>query len=357
MSERIDETVLTYAADVLVRDFMCVSKDEQVVITTDSAADQRGVRAVFNAACMQGAKAVILTVPQMPYQGLLADPYIPEPVAAAVKDADVWFDMAFPYMAGSTMHAEAMKLGRVRSLQLADLGAEGIERLFGYVDLDRLYALQQLLDGLVGAAAGKEARVTNERGTDITFTIAPTVTKKLRHTNVPGTYTPPGSAVIYPELSSVRGTVVIDAAFHEYHTLLRWPIRIEVDGKIAAVSGGGPERAIMERALRRAGGGAFGSIIHFSIGFHPAARLQGRSFIEDIRVLGNNAIGFGIPWWLPGGGENHPDGVVTMQSIWIDGRQILADGVIAAPDEARAQSEELAATLQRGAGAKPTVRV
>jgi leucyl aminopeptidase (aminopeptidase T) len=357
MSERIDETVLTYAADVLVRDFMCVGRDEQVVITTDSAADRRGVQAVFNAASMQGAKTVILTVPQMPYQGLLADPYIPEPVAAACKNADVWFDMSFPYMAGSTMHAEAMKLGRARSLQLADLGGEGIERLFGYVDLDLLYGLQHELDALVSGAAGKQARVTNERGTDITFTIGPTVTKKLRHTNVPGTYTPPGSAVIYPELSSVRGTVVIDAAFHEYHTLLRWPIRIDVDGKITAVSGGGPERAIMERALKRAGGGEYGSIIHFSIGFHPAARLQGRSFIEDIRVLGNNAIGFGIPWWLPGGGENHPDGVVTMQSVWIDGEQIVADGRIVAPLDARRRSEELQASLQRGAGAKPAVRV
>jgi hypothetical protein len=87
----------------------------------------------------------------------------------------------------------------------------------------------------------------------------------------------------------------------------------------------------MERALKRAGGGQYGSIIHFSHGFHPAARLTGASFIEDIRVKGNNAVGLGIPWWLPGGGENHPDAVVLMQSMWIDGQQIVSEGAIVGP--------------------------
>ena len=48
-------------------------------------------------------------------------------------------------------------------------------------------------------------------------------------------------------------------------------------------------------------------------------------------MAGYNAIGLGLPFWVPGGGENHPDCVISMQSLWIEGRQILSDGVIVAP--------------------------
>jgi 2,5-dihydroxypyridine 5,6-dioxygenase len=52
-------------------------------------------------------------------------------------------------------------------------------------------------------------------------------------------------------------------------------------------------------------------------------------------VKGNNAIGLGIPWWLPGGGENHPDAVVLSQSMWIDGKPVVRDGSLVPPDLAR----------------------
>ena len=37
-------------------------------------------------------------------------------------------------------------------------------------------------------------------------------------------------------------------------------------------------------------------------------------------------------WFGPeGGGENHPDAIMSMQSIEIDGRQIVKEGVIVGP--------------------------
>jgi hypothetical protein len=86
-----------------------------------------------------------------------------------------------------------------------------------------------------------------------------------------------------------------------------------------------------ERSLRRAGGGDFGHVIHFTVGFHPAARFSGTSFIEDIRSPGANAVGLGVPWWEPGGGENHPDAIMTTQSLWVRGQQIIRDGMVIAP--------------------------
>ena len=88
----------------------------------------------------------------------------------------------------------------------------------------------------------------------------------------------------------------------------------------------------MDRALRRAGRGGYGHVIHFSYGFHPAARFRGSCFVEDIRVGGCNAIGLGTPWWAPGGGENHPDGIVARQSLSVGGLQVVEDGVLVGPE-------------------------
>jgi leucyl aminopeptidase (aminopeptidase T) len=333
-----DQTKLAVAATFIVRDFMCVKAGEQLLITADTASDPVAVQALLEAAKVQKARAAVVTIPQLPFQGALADPYVPEPLGAAVKSCDVWLDITFPYLAGSKVHDEAMKQKRARCLMFHDLDGGGIARLFAGVDFERLFDLQEAMDGVVNASTGKTCRVTNAAGTDVTFTIGRPATRKIRRIDQPGTYTPPGSAVIYPEIESVRGTVVVDAAFHEYFTLLRSQIRMQVDGRIREISGGGTDLKVMDRALKRAGGGKYGSIIHFSHGFHPAARFHAGSFIESIRAPGNNAVGLGIPWWEPGGGENHPDAVVTMQSMWIDGQQVVRDGAFALPELARLEA-------------------
>ena len=88
---------------------------------------------------------------------------------------------------------------------------------------------------------------------------------------------------------------------------------------------------MLERSLRRASGEGLGYIIHFTCGIHPAARYTGTCFLEDQRVLGYNAVGLGLPFWMPGGGENHPDAVLSKQSLWLDGEQIVKDGIIVGP--------------------------
>lgn len=339
---RFDASLLAVGAEAMVGDYMSVQRGEHVLVTADLATDREAIGAVVNSVRTRGARPAVLTIPQLPFQGSLADPDISDPVAAAVANCDVWFDMTFPYMAGSGAHSAAMKTKRVRSLLVGDLGSPGIARLFGAVDFDRLFAVQEALDMLIARSVGEECRFSNARGTDVIFKIARPATRKLRHTNQPGTYTPPGSAVIYPEPKSVRGRIVVDAAFHEWHGVLKAPITIDVDGRITALSGGGTDLQPMDRALRRASRGEYGSPIHFSHGFHPSARFAGASFIEDIRTVGCNAIGLGIPWWEEGGGENHPDAVITMQSLWIGGEQIVSDGNIVGPPEAARAERELA---------------
>jgi hypothetical protein len=295
-----------------------VRRGEHVVLTTDECTDPALIRVLSDSAAALGATPVVLSFSRLPFQGALADPFIPDPVAAAVCESDVWLDMSFPYMAGSTPFDKALERKRTRYLLLGDLDAAGFGRLYGRIDFDKLFALQSTADQLLAAAQGKAARITSPGGSDFRFTIGKPATVKHRRAEQPGAQTIPGSAIFYPELESVQGRIVLEAVFHEYYSVPREPLVIEVDGKVRSVSGDGDALA---------GGGEYGNVIHLTVGLNAAARMTGSSFIEDIRTVGCNAIGLGLPWWLPGGGENHPDGVVRQQSLWIEDELIIDKGV------------------------------
>jgi len=322
---------LSHAAEVVVRDYMAVRADENVLITADTASDPAAAQALLAAAERAGARPALMTIAQLPFQGGLADPYITPTLAGAVLGSDVWIDLTFPYLAGSHLYDEALKTKRIRYLLGGDMGADGMTRLFGRVDLDRYYAVHKAFDEMINAAIDKTVRITNALGTDVTFRLGKRGFEKPRRGDMPGGYLVPGSCTMFPDVESVKGEIVVGSVFHEYYAALGQPMTLEVDGKIRAVRGGGNERKVADRALRRAAGGEYGYVIHFTHGIHPAARVTGRSFIEDMRSVGNDAIGMGIPWWLPGGGENHPDAVLFMQSIELDGRKIVEDGAIVGP--------------------------
>lgn len=339
--ERAIGPELAAAADVLLCDYMALRSGESVLITADTETDMAAAQAIMNAALVAGARPSLMVIPQLPFQGALADPYVPPALAAAAASSAVWVDLTFPYLAGAHVQDEAIKTGRVRYLLGGDMGAGGLVRLFGKVDLDRYYAVHQGFDAIVDAAIGKPVRITDELGSDVSFILAKPGFKKPRRAEAAGMYLVPGSCTMFPELESVRGEIHVSAAFHEYYTPLAPPLVFRVAGRIQEVAGGGNDRRVMERALRRAAGGQYGHVIHFTHGIHPAARVTGTSFIEDMRATGNDAVGFGTPWWLPGGGENHPDAILTMQSIWIDGKPVVERGQIVAPTNLAELSDRL----------------
>ena len=323
---------LARAADVLAREMMCVKDGESVLVTADTGSDMTAVEAVQDAAYRLGAKVATITLaPPLPFQGALADEYLPDHVKAATAECDVWIDLCMPYLAGSKCYDRAVNNNRTRYFLGADMGSEEMVRLMGKVALDPLFALGDAFAEVIAGHAGKECRITNDLGTDVTFTLAATEGLALSKAIKPGGYFVPGTVLLIPELESVRGDVSTGVCFHEYYTEMAEPMTFRIDGKVQDVIGGGPENRVMRRALKRAGNGEFGYIVHFSCGIHPAARYTGRSFIEDQRVVGYDAVGLGLPPWEPGGGENHPDCIVSMQSIWLDGKQVVKDGSIAGP--------------------------
>jgi len=330
------------AAQAFLIDYLNYKGSEQLVITGDTAGDKAVIEALSAAAIAAGGRPLTIIIPQLPYQGKLADPYLQPALGAAVNNADVWVDVTFPYIAGSDLHAACMKQDRTRYMLASDMNADALLRLFGTCSMDDYFPLQDALDRKLAAGVGKTVRITSALGTDVSFTLGKPHSTRTRHAEKPGMYTIPGSCSLTPELESVKGRIVVETVFHEYYTPLKEPITIEVDGRIQRISGGGAERAILDRALIRAGGGQYGYIIHFTQGLHPQARFTGRCFVDDMRMLGSDAVGMGLPWWVPGGGENHPDAVMTMQSVWLDGQQIVDQGRIVNIEDAAAQKASAA---------------
>lgn len=317
---------LFHAAQAFLIDYLNYKESEQLVITTDTGGDQAVVRALSAAAIAAGGRPLVITLTQLPYQGKLANPYLSPALAAAVKASDVWVDVTFPYIAGSDVHAECMAQNRTRYMLASDMSSDALLRLFGQHGLDSYFSMQDTLDKFLAAKVGAKVRITNPLGTDVSFTLGKPHSTRVRRAEKPAMYTIPGTCTLNPEVESVQGRIVVETVFHEYYTPLKEPITIEVDGRIRKISGGGAEQAILDRALVRAGGGQYGYIIHFTHGLHPGARFTGKCFVDDMRVPGCNAVGMGLPWWLPGGGENHPDAVMTQQSIWIDGEKLVEQG-------------------------------
>lgn len=322
---------LDRGVEALLSDYLALKKGESLLITADSESDMEAVRAIFRGARALGAHPSILVFPQIPYQGGLADPYLPSTLEPASKSCDVWVDLTFPYLAGSRVFDQMVEAKKVRYLLGGDMGAGGIARLFGAVEMDAFYAVFEKLQRLFFESVGKVCRITDPKGTDVTFQIAKPGYLKPRRGDKPGGWLVPGACTVFPEIESVRGTICLSAVFHEYFSTLSEPIVLEVEGKIRKVSGPTSHRTVLDRSLRRAGNGEYGGIIHFTHGMIPSARADGHSFIEEMRVMGSDAVGMGLPWWVPGGGENHPDGIVHDQSIWIGEEKVVKDGLIVGP--------------------------
>ncbi|BBK40351.1 hypothetical protein STVA_03710 [Allostella vacuolata] len=339
---------LLRAADTLVQGQFAVAPGESVLITADSATEHRLIDAIAAAVVRAGARPLVALAPQLPFQGGLSDPYVSDSLKAAAVASDVWFDLCFPYHAGSAATSAAIAGNRCRYLLLATAGADSFERLYGCVDFAALMDFNLAFAAFVADAAGGPMRVACPLGTDLSCILDRPKLVRERVARTPGLHTVPGTQSFYPVQDSVRGRVVLQALFDEDHRILRRPITIAVDGRIRAVEGGAAEdRPSLERSLRRASGGRgdFGQCIHFTFGFHPAARLTGRHFIEDIRVPGSNAVGMGLPWWEPGGGENHPDGIGLDQSLWIGDRPVAEAGRLTGPPDLLRLYEAMARRL------------
>src|SRR5690606_12977973 len=143
MSTLATSSALLRAAQICVREYLCVDKADNVLITTDDAGDQKVVSALFAALYLEGVRGSVLTIPQLPLQGSLADPFMPATVLGAAMHCDAWIDLTYPYIAGSHAQSKAMERRAMKYLLGSDLKSDSMVWIFGDCDIHAVTAVME----------------------------------------------------------------------------------------------------------------------------------------------------------------------------------------------------------------------
>lgn len=312
----------------LVRDFMLVKPNENVVITADSSSDRRVVEAVANATFSIGAFPVILYYPTT---GKAFEEPV-KPIAEAVAVSDVWIEMAYSCAMHTPCFQKAMQYG-TRFTCLTGLDVTMITNTIGKVDYDVLIEFGEYLTALVQAS--DEVIIKDSNGTNL---VAYNRGRRVKHSGQRATKKGypvmlGGQVSWCPIEESINGTLIFDAALFpptELGMLSENIILTLEDGIITNIEGGA-QADIFRNWLASFNDPNMYRLAHYSIGFNPGVMKATGRIVEDERIFGCIEFGFGSQGAsLMGAFWNaaaHTDGVVSKPTIILDGKIIEENGV------------------------------
>lgn len=318
---------VAHAARKMVEQVMPVKPGENVVITCDTAGDSRVVNATAEAVYALGAHPVVIWYETQPDAQL--EP--PAPVAAALKEADVWFEFGVQYI----LYTEARKQATAAGCRHACYGGMDVEmlvRTIGRVDQETMAELGKRLRDLCMAA--EVVRITDPNGTDLICPIDKSAPPYLGGSGKPGegySQMLGGQSGFTALIDEVNGTIVFDGAIWPPAEIgpLKEPVTLTVENGYVTKIEGGPEAAIFERWMAQFDNRQMYRLAHISFGFNPGVkRISGR-IVEDERVFGCLDIGIG-PQNL--GAPSHTDGIILRPSIIADGIEIEREGRYVHPE-------------------------
>lgn len=317
---------LTAAAHKLVTEFRPLSAGQQVLITADTAADARTVRATAGAALAVGAIPTVITYPTLPAP--MMEP--PAPVLKAVTGADIWFDFSVAYQLYSSAYHLALEHNCIY-VCLTGMDPDMLVRTVGRVNYGpmeematRLYEMSQAADRIC---------VTNPAGTDLGM--------QVDKAGDPF-WEPPPSEGGYPQMlggqsgfmihrESCEGMLVFDGTLWPPVELgiLGAPVRLVIEGGYVKAVEGGPEATIFSRWLESSGHPEAYLMDHACYGFNPGVTRPTGRILEDERIFGCMQFGIGATDY---GSPAHTDGVVLNPSVWLDDLQIEQAGRYVLPE-------------------------
>ena len=310
---------LAHAAHKLVSEVRPLKPGQQVLITADTIADERVVRATASATLAVGGVPTVLIYPT------LAQPMQPPPtpVAAAAAAAEVWFDFAVAYQLYSPAYHAAIKNGCIY-VCLTGMDVDMMVRTIGKVHYPPMQEMAYRLYRLSQAA--EWVRVTSPAGTDLRM--------KVDKAGDPFWEPPPekgfpqmlgGQSGFMAHRESFEGTLVFDGALWPPAEIgvLKQPVRLTIrNGYIQTVEGG-VEAEIFIRWLKRFDHPKAYLMDHACYGFNPGVRRPSGRILEDERIFGCMQFGIGATEY---GSPAHCDGVVLNPSVWLDDVQIEENG-------------------------------
>jgi leucyl aminopeptidase (aminopeptidase T) len=306
---------ISRSAMIALKDCMGVTRDERVLIVTDTVRKDIGLP-LFEAALETGCDAVFMELKPRERSG--EEP--PKAIAHAMLHSDVVFAVTSVSMTHTQAMKDAYRNGaRTASIPIGSHDHELVRRTFatGGMTVDH-NAMGRQIDRLLSRLKHvREARITTPMGTDVKFTFHSrpwfgdkgVALKPGDHTNLPG-----GEVFIAP--FDANGRVVIDGSFGDYG-LLETPLDLRIKDGFCISARGECEDDL--KALFELLGHNARNVAELGIGMNPCARLCG-IVLEDEKAgntihiaLGNNAS-FGGDVSV----QMHYDGIVTKPSIYLD---------------------------------------
>jgi 2,5-dihydroxypyridine 5,6-dioxygenase len=330
---------LAVTAHKVIHDLCQVKKGESLLITIDSAACWAVAEETAKAGEAAGAKVMVAWHSTPSGYGSAADPFLPDPLNAAIPNTDVWIEYNYQWLLYGKAWLEALTdAKRVRYLFLGGLTIDQIIRNVGKVDLELQEAFQSRLVEMTAKA--KEMRITTPAGTDVRFENVPgRPVNNEGWAKVPGAHFLLGQISWAPREESIEGTIVFDGSFSGGGEadlgVLRHPVTFHVTkGKYTDITGG-EEAAFLRGWFEKIGDPRMRNAAHVCYGFNPGARLSGLC-TEDERVWGCTEWGFGSqgPFFKGAAGmaATHVDGICLNSSVWLDGVQIMQEGKLLNPE-------------------------
>ncbi|MGB9964040.1 aminopeptidase [Halobacterium sp. CBA1126] len=308
-------TDLRAAAETAVEQCLGLEAGESCVIVTDDERLPIG-EALYEVAC-ERTDATLLRYPPGDQHG--EEP--PSPVAAAMKDADV-------FLAPTTK-----SLSHTRARGAAnDAGARGAtlpgitEDVFTTgLDADYETIAQHCEDVLAQVEGADELRVTTPAGTDITF--EPGEREWRDDTGIvhePGDFSnlPAGEVFVSPE--DANGTYVVDGTMMPHGLLAEdEQLRFEVeDGYVTDISDSGVREQV-EAASDQVGRDAY-NLAELGIGTNVAVTDLVGSVLLDEKAAGTVHIAIGDDAGIGGDTDAplHLDGIVREPTVYADGEEV-----------------------------------
>ena len=321
---------LARATYKLASDVMRVKKGESVLIVADTASDERVVRATADACTILGAKAAVMWFKTNPE--VTMDP--PEPVIAAMNNADVLIEYCVDYLLYAPFYDSMMKKGRARYICLTGMNVESIVRTIGKVDYPKMLKFGDKLVELTKKA--DKVQITNAAGTDVTaYNRGRPVSQPGEIAKKPGQYMLGGQVGWNPVEETIDGVIAVDG--WEWNVgFIQTPIRLKMEkGKIVDITGG------REAKTFAAWIGGFKDpnmyrLAHYTYGFNPGIRKLTGLHNDDERLFGSVTFGFGTQGSIIGGpgwrATAHTDLGIMNPSVYLDETAIEQEGKYVHPD-------------------------
>jgi len=318
-------------AELIIGRLLAVREGEHVALVCDGLSEQEMVRALAEAILEYGAEYTIL---EQPSRDTTRKNELTPIVERGLEAADCLIGLT--RSGGAPTYAKAVKrlldARALRSISMVMRSLENFTSGGALADYDALHADGRALSQVWRGA--ERIRVRSPGGTDLVAPIAgEDVIIECGFATEPGQEAAfsDGEVSQMPREGQASGTLVIDGPI-AHLGLPPEPIKLSLDkGAVVDVQGGGEVGDELRRIVE--GVERADNIAEIGIGLNPACRRNG-DFEEEKKARGNVHVAIGDNIFYGGTVECavHMDMVVYKPTVELDGRVVVADGLVRLPD-------------------------